>query len=91
VETLAGADRLEFTAVVDPRWLGAGRWDVWMELTVGGETSRIRVPMADSSPAVPGVGRASFYRTGGGNLAVQVVPGRLSGMIKRRFGFSRTG
>ncbi|GAA1780042.1 glycosyltransferase family 2 protein [Actinomadura chokoriensis] len=89
VETLAGADRLEFTAVVDPRGLGAGRWDAWMELAVGGETSRIRVPMAEPSSAVPGVRRTSFYRTGGGNLAVQVVPRRVSGMIKRRLG--RTG
>lgn len=89
VETSVGADRLEFIAVVDPRRLGAGRWDAWMELTVGGETSRIRVPAVDPSPAVPGMGRASFYRTGGGNLAVQVVPRRVSGMIRRRLG--RTG
>ncbi|MFB4305997.1 glycosyltransferase [Actinomadura sp. GTD37] len=95
VETSAGADRMDFTAVIDARRLGDGRWDAWLDLTVGAETSRVRVSVADGDVSAPvpcaalGMRRASFYRTGGGNLAVQVVPGRLPAMLKsarRRLG-----
>ncbi|HEY8480581.1 MAG TPA: glycosyltransferase [Spirillospora sp.] len=93
VETSAGAERLEFTAVVDPRGLADGRWDAWMELSVGDETSRMRVPMQDDGPSqtVPctalGMRRAAYYRTNGGNLAVKVAPGTipmLTRSVRRR-------
>ncbi|TDC61707.1 glycosyltransferase family 2 protein [Actinomadura sp. GC306] len=93
VDMTADGDRMDFTAILDARALAEGRWDVWLEVTVADETSRMRLPVAevDPSPPVPcaalGMRRASFYRTNGGNLAVQVVPGSLSALttsVRRR-------
>ncbi|WP_308198666.1 glycosyltransferase family 2 protein [Actinomadura litoris] len=89
VRLLPGAERLEFTAVTDLRGLAVGRWDVHLEFTVGGETARMRVPVRAGQPKVPpvpcatlGLRRASFYRTGGGNLAVHIVPGRVTALAR---------
>ncbi|QXJ22043.1 glycosyltransferase family 2 protein [Actinomadura graeca] len=88
VETVPGEGLLEFTAVADLRGLAAGRWDVHLEFTVGEEAVRMRVPIAAApkAPAVPcaplGLRRASFYRTGGGNLAVHIVHGRVPAIAR---------
>jgi poly(ribitol-phosphate) beta-N-acetylglucosaminyltransferase len=91
-------DAVAFTASVDPRGLSSGRWDAWLDLAAGGDTTRIRVPMAEAgrSAAVAcapfGMRRARFYRTGGGNLAVEVVPGKVPAMARsarRRLGRGR--
>ncbi|WP_067453824.1 glycosyltransferase [Actinomadura macra] len=89
VRSVPGADGLEFTAVTDLRGLTAGRWDVHLEFTVGGETARMRIPMAadrPKAPAVPcaplGLRRASLYRTAGGNLAVRIVTGKVPAMAR---------
>ena len=89
VQAVPGTDRLELTAVADLRGLASGRWDVHLTVTVGDETARMRVPLAaglPKSPAVPcaalGLRRASFYRTGGGNLAVHVVPGKVPAIAR---------
>ncbi|MFD0904048.1 glycosyltransferase family 2 protein [Actinomadura sediminis] len=77
-----------FTALLDPRGLAAGRWDAWLEVTVGGERTRRRMPLATTgrSPAVPcaplGLRHASFYRTEGGNLTVDVVPGKVPALAR---------
>ncbi|MWA05497.1 glycosyltransferase [Actinomadura sp. LD22] len=88
-------DAVAFTASVDPRGLSSGRWDAWLELAVGGDTARVRVPIAEAgrSAAVAcapfGMRRARYYRTGSGNLAVEVVPGKVPAMARsarRRLG-----
>ncbi|TDD90218.1 glycosyltransferase family 2 protein [Actinomadura rubrisoli] len=98
VRLTAGDGRMEFTAVADLRGLAAGRWDIWLAFTVGGETVRLRVPMPDApkAAAVPcaafGMRRAAYYRTGGGNLAVHVVPGKVPALARsagRRLGRAR--
>ncbi|MFV2175189.1 glycosyltransferase family 2 protein [Actinomadura sp. LOL_016] len=77
-----------FSALLDPRGLAAGRWDAWLEITVGGERSRVRIPMrrAGRSSPVPcaplGLRNASFYRTEGGNLSVEVVPGKVPALAR---------
>ncbi|WP_131737853.1 glycosyltransferase family 2 protein [Actinomadura roseirufa] len=87
--------RVDFSAVADLRGLPAGRFDVRLEIGTGGETARIRVPLAHApkDAAVPcaalGLRRAAYYRTGGGNLAVHVVPGRVGALARsagRRLG-----
>lgn len=98
VRQAAGADGLEFTAVVDSKGLAAGRWDVWLDLAVGDASARLRIPLA-TVPDVPavacaplGMRRASVYRTNGGNLAVHVVPGKVPSMARsagRRLGRPR--
>lgn len=84
-------DGYGFAALLDPRGLAAGRWDVWLEVTVGGDRSRVRVPLApapgaDRSAPVPcaplGLRHASFYRTEGGNLSVEVVPGKVPALAR---------
>ncbi|WP_242903229.1 glycosyltransferase family 2 protein [Actinomadura terrae] len=89
VRLLPGAERLEFTAVTDLRGLAVGRWDVQLEFTVGGETARMRVPVQAGQPKVApvpcaalGLRRASFYRTGGGNLAVHIVRGKVTALAR---------
>ncbi|OLT38204.1 hypothetical protein BJF79_05630 [Actinomadura sp. CNU-125] len=81
-------DLLAFTALLDPQGLAAGRWDAWLEVTVGAERTRTRVPMTapGRSPAVPcaplGLRSAAFYRTEGGNLSVEVVPGKVPALAR---------
>ncbi|MFD0685359.1 glycosyltransferase [Actinomadura fibrosa] len=98
VQLTPEGDGTAFDAVTDLRGLAAGRWDVWLLFTAAGETVRMRIPLAkapkaDPVPCAPlGLRRAVYYRTGGGNLAVHVVPGKVPALARsagRRLGRAR--